>query len=303
MILPLCVNLSFGAWVMRGNQVETIAPYQLDLRLGFLRPSSCEHVNKMAESLSRHSQLTPIAVVREGDRIILVDGFKRQKAAVRLHLDSLEARVIAADISHAKAMVYLLNRTGSFTMINEALLVRELVLVDGLNQVETARLLDRHKSFVCRRLMMIRALAPEVIEDLRLGMLPAGVGPFLARLPQCNQSDFTSAIQTHNLRSQEISKLIDLWCKTSDPAVRQCLISSPRQALEITREGQEDEQRKWLNPIQSIFKNIAALNRKLQESKVLPHVAITMQQLLEQAESQIQQTRKLIMEKKNESFK
>lgn len=283
--------------MMKDNQVDTIAPDQLDLRFGYLRPSSPGHVNKMVDSLSRHNQLTPVAVVIEGDRTILVDGFKRQKASVMLHLSKLETRVIAVNISHAKAMVYLLNRTSSFTMINEALIVRELVLVDGLNQVEAARLLDRHKSWVCRRLMMIQALAPEVIEDLRLDMVPAGVGPLLARLPQRNQSDFVIAIQKHNLRSNEINKLVDLWCKTNDPVVRQCLLNSPRKALEINREGQSDENKKWLQPIQSLLKNIATLNKKLKSSKVLPDVAITMQKLLEQAGTQIEQTRKLIVEK------
>jgi len=47
----------------------------------------------------------------------------------------------------------------------EALVVWELLEIEGLNQVEAADLLERHKSWVCRRLSMIRSLAPEIIHD------------------------------------------------------------------------------------------------------------------------------------------
>jgi len=44
--------------------------------------------------------------------------------------------------SEAKALIYLLNRSKGFSMITEAILVRDLVEVEGLNQVEAGVLLE-----------------------------------------------------------------------------------------------------------------------------------------------------------------
>ena len=103
---------------------------------------------------------------------MVVDGFKRIQAARDLGMDSLKATWLSADATQAKAMMYLMNRSGSFSIIQQALLVRELVDTDGLSQKEVASMLERHKSWVNRRLLMIRRLTPEIIEDLKLELLP-----------------------------------------------------------------------------------------------------------------------------------
>lgn len=121
----------------------------------------------------------------------------------------------------------------------EALGVWELGEIEELNQVEAAVLLERHKSWVCRRLSMIRSLAPEIVHDIKLELLPAGVGSSLARLQPATQADFSLAIQKHNLKSREVNQLVDLWCKTKDPGARRHLLESPRQALKVVGQNKE----------------------------------------------------------------
>lgn len=79
---------------------------------------------------------------------------------------------------------------------------------------------------------MIRRLAPEIIEDLKLELIPPGSGPTLARLPPCNQSDFSAAIQIHQLSAKEIRNLADLWCKANDQGTKHFLLKSPEEALD-----------------------------------------------------------------------
>jgi len=122
-------------------------------------------------------------------------------------------------------------------MIEEAHLTRELVEVDGLKQVEVASLLDHHKSWVHRRLDLIRSLAPEILEDLKLNLIPPGSASSLARLPKHNQPDWSMAIQTHRLLSREVAELVDLWCKAADPAQKKYLRDFPRQALHVLKEA------------------------------------------------------------------
>lgn len=236
----------------KNHGIFTISTDQIDLRLLLLRTPTALSVERMTASLKKRGQLTPIIIAQNGKYPMLIDGFKRHEAAKVLGINSLKATVITADYTQAKAMMYLMNRAGNFSMIQEAMLVRELVDTDGLTQTEAAGLLERHKSWVNRRLLMIRRLAPEIIEDLKLELLPPGSGPTLARLPPCNQSDFSATIQIHQLSAKKIRNLADLWCMAKDQGTKQFLLKSPEEALDIIKEektglitGQKAVERMW----------------------------------------------------------
>lgn len=280
---------------MISKQLEIVEPDQLDLRLSFLRSVSAESVDRMKASLNTRGQLTPITVVMEKDRMVLVDGFKRRQAALSLGLDGLMATVTSAGTVESKAMIYLLNRPGTFSMVSEAVLIRDLVEVEGLSQSETAVLLDRHKSWVSRRLTIIKSLAPEIVDDMKLKLLPPGVGSSLARLPRCNQVDFSAAIIKHGLRSKEVRKLVDLWCKAKEPAVRQCLLDSPHCSLEITA-GNMEGQESWQSQFLAIYTRITKLCRKLHESEISGHTAANLHSILVQIISQIQKAGSFLKE-------
>ena len=270
--------------------MKPIDPDQLDLGLKFLRPIHAKAYDNMTASLARYGQLTPVTVMAQKDRVILIDGFKRQQGAKRLGLKTLMAQTVAADNCKAKALVYLLNRAAGFSLIGEALLVRDLIEVEGLNQVETATLLERNKSWVHRRLAMIRALAPQVADDIRLSLLPAGVASSLARLPRETQTDFCAVIQMHGLKSGEVKKLVDLWCKAKDPGIRQSLLKSPQEALRIVRQSGRD----YLCAIQTLLVKIAALNQKLKQARLSPQSARILLEHLVLIQSQIEKARELI---------
>lgn len=209
---------------------------KFDLRLKHLHTPSRDAVEGMAASLKKRGQISPVIVSIESAELVLVDGFKRHAAASLIGLDPLSVMTVGTGSANTKALTYLLNHAKGFSMIEEALLTRELVEVDGLKQVEVASLLDHHKSWVHRRLELIRSLAPQTLEDLKLKLIPPGSASSLARLPKHNQADWSSAIQTHRLHSREVAELVDLWCKTPDPARKKYLMEFPRQALQILRE-------------------------------------------------------------------
>ena len=262
---------------------------QLDLHLSSLRSIHASAVDKMTASMAKYGQLTPVTVVADKDRMVLVDGFKRHRSAVQLGMKKLSVIVLQKSSSEAKALIYLLNRPASFSIINEANLVRDLVEVEGLNQVETATLLERHKSWVSRRLAMIRDLAPEVVEDIRLAMVPAGVGSSLARLPRDNQADFCAAIQQHGLTSGEVKQLVDLWCKAGEPGIQKCLLTSPRQSLQIVKERHND----LVLLVQTILNKLATLVRQVQEEKLSHHAARVVPGFLDQMQGRIEELKEL----------
>ncbi len=227
----------------------------LDLRLRRLHAPSPAAIKSMEDSLKRHGQLSPIIACNDGQRLILADGFKRHSAAKAIGVSQLVAMTVNMGHQQAKALMHLVNRAKGFSIIQEAILVRELIEIDGLNQVETASLLDRHKSWVNRRLHIIRCLAPEIVDDLRLGLTPPGSAPSLARLPQCNQADLVATIKIHQLKPQQIRRLVDLWCKAKEPDYKQFLLKYPKEALGIISQPL-NQWSKALSAIEQIAKSI-----------------------------------------------
>ena len=265
-------------------------PDQLDLRLGFLRPVHAGAQEKMAASLIKHGQLTAVVAVEDGGCHILIDGFKRHRCACKLGMKALKTTVLKKSYAEAKALLYLLNRPDGFSTIMEGLVVWELVEIEGLNQIEAATLLERHKSWVCRRLSMIRSLAPEIVHDIKLKLLPAGVGSSLARLQPATQADFSICIQKHHLKTREVNRLVDLWCKTRDPGARRHLLESPRQALETVNRDKE----KYSLIIDAILSKMSTLNNSLGNGTMDGDKANALKDFIAQANSQMERLNELI---------
>jgi ParB-like chromosome segregation protein Spo0J len=239
-----------------------VVPSDLDRRFKQLRTITELSVKSMVASLEKRGQLTPIVIADDGARHIVIDGFKRCAAAEILRM-SLMAMIIPGEGALMKAHMYLLNRKRGFSMIEEGMLVRELVEGDGLKQVEVAVMLERHKSWVSRRLEMIRALSSPIVEDLKLGLLPPGSATALARLPSCNQVDLSAVIQAHKLQAKESGILIDLWCKAKNDEYRTYLLKFPEKAIELAT-GKEKKK-----PDPAIGEKVSTVLTLLQELKRL----------------------------------
>lgn len=217
-------------------QLRHVAPETLDLSLGRLRQIPEPAIKAMEASLRSKGQLSPLVAssLPEG-RLILVDGFARQLAARRLGMPTIAIEILDLSPVQMKAQLYLRNRERGLRLLEECRLVRELVEVDQQSQVEVADLLERHKSWVCRRLALIVALSPHVVEESELGRLLPGALRKLALLPTRNQEQLWAAAQRAELEPRDAEHLIDLWRRAPDAEARRFLLEQPIQALQIAR--------------------------------------------------------------------
>jgi len=254
---------------MTGNHkgIHEVGLDKFDLDLQRLRRPRENCVKKMRDSMKKQGQLTPVIVTPSHDEFLLIDGFKRYQAAQTMAWSTLDAVCIEVDACRAKAMVYLLNRSGGFSMIQEAVLIKELIELDGLTQSEAAVVLDRHKSWISRRLDMIRRLLPEIVDDLLLEANLAGVGPSLARIPPCNQADFFTGIRVNQLAASQVRRLADLYCKASDPAIKKFILRSPKEALEGFNKEIRPNKTRWPTKIRLVLKIIGVLEKDLNQKK------------------------------------
>lgn len=222
--------------------VREIDPVLLDLSLGRLRQVPEASVQSMMSSLRSKGQLSTLVAARQGEALVLIDGFARQAAALRLGLRSVFVTVVELSAAQMTAQMYLRNRERGLLLVEECRVVQELHDTHGLNQVQIGDILERHKTWVCRRLGLQRALSPHLLEDMALGLLGAGALRRLARLPARNQDELVAVARREQLSPKDTSDFIDLWQRANDNEARQYVLDHPKDALRRVR-GESDSER------------------------------------------------------------
>jgi len=185
-----------------------------------LRLGADERGRELATSLREHGQLTPLLCCRTGDRVEVVDGFKRLRAARELGWTQVRVEVRAADRAEAKLLVFQSHRSEGLSDLEEAWVVRSLYREDRLSQPEIARRLGRDKSWVSRRLQLAEGLASGVEADVRLGLLCTSAVRELVRLPRGNQEACAKVVIRRGLTTRQTARLVDALLAAPDETAR-----------------------------------------------------------------------------------
>ena len=225
---------------MQATQGEMLEILQIGTSYGRVRCLVPRQIEQMKVSLTAHGQLTALVVVKRQGGLELIDGFKRYRAAEQMGWTMLRAASMDVDEQAQWAAMLALNRvTHSMSVLEEALVLREMVTM-GMTQTGISQMLNRHKSWVSRRIGLIERLHPELVEQIREGILPPGAARRLLALPAGNQLELAAAVTHHSLGSQETELFVRLW-KNADPPVRDYLLAHPRQALTNARAGDPEQ--------------------------------------------------------------
>src|SRR6516165_2528120 len=142
--------------------------HRLDLRFAGARVAEPRAVERIARSIERGGQIVPciavadppVEVLEGGERLVLIDGYRRIAALGR---DTVRVECWTCDLAAAVLGVMARTQSRSFAAIEEALLVRELVQGLGLSQHEVARRCGRDVSWVSRRLQLLSGLPDAVV--------------------------------------------------------------------------------------------------------------------------------------------
>jgi len=214
------------AVITRHEPPQTASIAELGERLAALRLCEAAALEAMRRSLERHGQLMPIVAFAEGDHVETLDGFKRLRAARALGWATVAITLVeVADDVAAKVRLFELHHRHGLTEIEEAWLIRSLYRDDGLTQPEIARRLARHKSWVCRRLVLVEALDPAVQADVRVGLLAPRAAIALAGLPRGNQEPASAVVIRRGLTVQQTERLVAALRERPDDAARAAWIA------------------------------------------------------------------------------
>jgi ParB/RepB/Spo0J family partition protein len=189
-------------------------------RLGALRLCEPGAVEQMGRSLSSHGQLTPLVVFDAGAHLETIDGFKRVRAARTLGWKELRAVALDVDLVEAKLALGVLHERSGLCELEQAWVIRSLHREDRMPQAEIARRMGRHKSWVCRRLLLVEALDPAVEAEVRLGLLAPRTAVALAALPRGNQHAASAVVIQRGLTLRQTEVLVAEILAHPDEAAR-----------------------------------------------------------------------------------
>lgn len=207
------------------STVTAIDLAQLGERLSGLRLRSPEALREMERSLSRHGQLVAVVCHRQDEKVEVVDGFKRLIGARALGWSALRAEIHEVAGPLAKLLLWQSNARQALSDLEEAWLVRALYRDDRLTQPQIAQLLGRHKSWVCRRLVLAEGLTESVAADVRLGLVSATAARDVGRLPRGNQEQVAHVIARRGLTTRQTTRLVDRLLAAGDDRARAAILA------------------------------------------------------------------------------
>ncbi len=189
-----------------------------EAQLGALRLRTPELLSALERSLKRHGQLEPIVVFTCDELLEVVDGFKRLHLARQLGWERLRVRVCELEPLQAKLLVPVLHAQRGLSALEEAWLLVSLYRDHGLSQGRIAAELGKHKSWVCRRLLLVEQLIEAVQAQVRLGLVAPRAAMALAALPRGNQKAAADIVTARALTVRQTELLVAdvLDCKGSE---------------------------------------------------------------------------------------
>ena len=234
--------------------------HQLDQRYAALRRRDARRERALLASLSEIGQQVPVVVVRgEGDRLVLVDGYKRVRALARLSKDTVS--VIAWELREPEALLLaqVMRSAEAASALEEGWLLRELRDRFGLTAVELAQRFDKSASWVSRRLALVEEL-PEVVQELvRTGKLVAHAAmKHLVPLARANPEGcrkLAPVLAEHALSSRQVGALCQAFCAGTEET-RQLILTSPLVVLRAQSAMQEPKDK---TPTQRLLSDLGAL--------------------------------------------
>lgn len=216
------------------SETITIKPVEIvHLRLSYAhtRIERPWQIIRMADSLKRYGQLSPIGVVADRHpQFVLIDGYLRVGAAHICRLDTLTAHVWPVEEKEALCQVLAKDAARQFDPFEQGAMLRELLNTHQLTQRQIARQIGKHPSWVTRRLSLLDALSPVAVAAVRRGDLSSWAAyRVIAPLARANGEHADALVDAIKHQGVSTRQLETFWnhYQRANRAVRQNMIADP----------------------------------------------------------------------------
>ncbi|HEX4418017.1 MAG TPA: ParB N-terminal domain-containing protein [Kofleriaceae bacterium] len=219
--------------------------HQLELRHRDLRIHDGEQRRRLIGSVAEVGQLVPVVVIRDADRLVLIDGYLRVEALRRLHRDT--AIATTWPVTEIEALVHHRHLSGAKRVALEDAWLLGRLREHGLTMEQLARQLCRSTSWVSRRLGLLDALDGSAQDRVRAGTVPAHAAmKYLVPLARANKAQCAQLIAglgDTQVSVRELGVLYTAW-KRADRAGKRQIVAEPllvlRALAAMTEEPEDD---------------------------------------------------------------
>lgn len=202
----------------------------LDLRHAHTRIARPKHVEMIATSIERFDQITPVLIIPDDERLVLIHGFVRLAAVRKLGRDRIRADL--KDISEVQALCHLLADTEQrqWEAVEQAWIIQDLHQRLKCSLREIARGIGCDASWVARRLSLIDGLPEDVLRSVATGAVSTYAATRvlvpLARANTDHARRLVAHLSDHRLSTRELADLFKHY-EASNKLTRERIISDP----------------------------------------------------------------------------
>lgn len=214
--------------------------HQLDRRLENLRVRHPPRQRRLIASLAETGQQTPIVVIEQQGRYLVIDGHKRIAALEQLGRDTVEAMVWEMSEAEALVLERSMRTSQPETALEQGWLLHEMESRLGCSIEELARRFDRSKTWVANRLALVEALPQTVQQRVREGKIAAAIAMrYLAPVARvsvehCQRMADAIANAAQPWTTRQAGELYRAWRQASR-SMRERIVAAP----ELYRKAQQ----------------------------------------------------------------
>jgi ParB/RepB/Spo0J family partition protein len=255
--------------------------HQLDRRLESLRVRHPARQRRLIASVAEAGQQTPIIVIENSGRYLVIDGHKRIAALQQLGRDTVQAVVWAMSETEALVLERSLRMSEPETALEQGWLLAEMESRLGCSIDELARRFDRSTTWVAGRLALVETLPQTVQHMVREGKLTAQIAlRYLVPVARINVEHcqrMAQAFAEPTWTTRQAGELYQAW-RQANGVVRERILTEPK----LFRKAQAPPRTldKELNQITAIAQralaqlesppsNRAAIRRKIERATEL----------------------------------
>ena len=227
---------------------------------------------RLLASIAREGQKVPIIVAREGGSYQVLDGFRRRNILEQLGCDIVLAVEWPTGAVDGLVEIRRLRAASASGPLEEGWLIEVLVDRHGLSLEEIGKRLGRTRSWVHRRLSLVRQLP----EDVRVKVLSGALSGYiatkyavpLARARAELVAPYCDCVITHGLSTREAGVVYQYLARTADPTVHKEILARPQRVLEPERPsgkraGATTEGLETINRLEAWIRHSAAIQGRL----------------------------------------
>ena len=246
--------------------IRTIDLHRLDTKYAHIRIMDQGRIRRLAESILQHGQIEPMLVL-QGETLVLMDGYKRNAALHYLGRDTGKIRIATMPEKHG---LFQLLRQGScrrWEVIEEAGIIQELYSRFGYSLSAIGRQIGRDKSFVKRRLDLLKALPDEILRLVMSGVISTWAASRvlvpLARANAAHAVKLAAYLEKEPISTRQL-RLFYKHYQKSNQEVRKRMIDSPGlflRSVDIMNDtGDQGPEEKWLRDANAVCGILQRLN-------------------------------------------